>query len=116
MDEEDNNYSKLFYTLLKMRDLFDLNNLYNAQDVILLCESFENRFQAMFEKSGFNLRKCISASKLSGCIPRERSKINYGNFCQNSDMWFYLHQRPIIFQYRILDAKLDQYRLQKSDY
>ena len=29
----------------------------------------------MFEKSGFNPRKCISASKLSGCIQREQSKI-----------------------------------------
>ena len=34
----DNEYkiSKIFYTLLKMRDLSDLNNLHNAQDVILL--------------------------------------------------------------------------------
>ena len=29
-----------------MRNLGDLNDLYNAQDVILLCEITENRFQA----------------------------------------------------------------------
>ena len=29
-----------------MRNLGDLNDLYNAQDVISLCEIIENRFQA----------------------------------------------------------------------
>ena len=58
-----------------MRDMSDLNDLYNAQDMILLCEIFEKRLQVMYEKSGFNLRKCSSASKLSGCIQREQSKV-----------------------------------------
>ena len=58
-----------------MRDLSDLNDLYNGQDVILLLEITENRFQAMYEKSMYNPRKCNSASKLSGCIQREQSKI-----------------------------------------
>ena len=52
------------YTLLKMRDLSDLNNLYNSQDVVLLLEIIENRFQAMYEKSIYNSRKCNSAGKL----------------------------------------------------
>lgn len=30
-----------------MRNLSDMNGLYNAQDVILLCEIIENRFQYM---------------------------------------------------------------------
>ena len=51
-----------------MRDLSDLNDLYNGQDVILLLEIMENRFQAMYEKSMYNPRKCNSASKLSGYI------------------------------------------------
>ena len=42
-DDEYNN-SKILYTLLKMRDLPGLNDLYIAQDVILLCEIMENRF------------------------------------------------------------------------
>ena len=61
-----------------MRDLSDLNDLYNGQDVILLLEIMENRFQAMYEKSMYNPRKCNSASELSGYIQREQSKINLG--------------------------------------
>ena len=54
-----------------MRNLGDINDLYNAQDVNLLCEIGENRFQFMRDRYGFNLRKCNSASTLSGCIERE---------------------------------------------
>ena len=58
-----------------MRHLGDLNDLYNAQDVILLSELIENRFQFMQDKYGFNPGKCNSASSLSGCIEREMSKV-----------------------------------------
>ena len=58
-----------------MRNLGDLNDLYNAQDVILLTEITEHRFQAMQDTYGFNPRKCNSASSMSGCIEREMSKI-----------------------------------------
>ena len=75
VDEEEYINSKLLFTLLKMRDMSHLNDLYNAQDVILLHEIFENRFQAMFEKSDFNPGTCNSTSKLSGCIQREQSKV-----------------------------------------
>ena len=57
-----------------MRDLSDLNDLYNAQDVIILLEIIENRFQTMQDKTGHNPRIINSASKLSGCIQREKSK------------------------------------------
>ena len=53
----------------------DKNNLYNAQDVILLCEIGENRFQFMRDSYGFNPRKCNPASTLSGCIEREMSRV-----------------------------------------
>ena len=43
------------FILLKMRDLSDLNDLYNAQDVILL-EIIKNRFQSVQDKSGYNPR------------------------------------------------------------
>ena len=36
--------SKFLYKNLKMRHLGDLNDLYNFQDVALLCEILENRF------------------------------------------------------------------------
>ena len=58
-----------------MRNLGDLNDLYNRQDVILLCELIENRFQLMHEKFGFNPRKINSASTLSGCVQRDQSKV-----------------------------------------
>ena len=58
-----------------MRNLDDLNDLYNAQDVILLTEITESRFQAMQNVYGFNPRKCNSASSMRGCIEREISKI-----------------------------------------
>ena len=58
-----------------MRNLGDLNDLYNAQDVILLTEIIESRFQAMQDTYGFNPRKCNSASSMSSCIEREMSKI-----------------------------------------
>ena len=57
-----------------MRNLSDLNDLYNAQDIIILLEMIENRFQSMQDKMGYNLRITNSASKLSGCIQREQSK------------------------------------------
>ena len=58
-----------------MRNLGDMNNLYNAQGVILLCEFIENRFQVMNDTYGFNPRKCNSASSVSGYIEWEMSRI-----------------------------------------
>ena len=58
-----------------MKNLGNLNNLYNAQDVILLCEIAENRFKYMHELYSFNPRRSNSASTLSGCIEREMSKV-----------------------------------------
>ena len=57
-----------------MRDLSDLNDLYNSQDVIILLEIIENRFQKRQDKTGYNPRIINSASKLRGCIHREKSK------------------------------------------
>ena len=49
--------------------------MYSTQDVILLSEIIESRFQAMQNTYNFNPRKCNSASSMSGCIEREMSKI-----------------------------------------
>ena len=57
-----------------MHNLGDMNDWYNAQDVILLCEIIENRFQLMQQENGYNPRKCNSVSTLSGCIEREMYK------------------------------------------
>ena len=58
-----------------MKNLGDLNDWYNAQDIILLNETIENRFQAMHETYGFKPRKCNSASSMSGYIEREMPRI-----------------------------------------
>ena len=75
ISDEEYEQPKFLYQTLKMRNLGDLNDLYNAQDVILLCELIENRFQFMQDKFGFNPRKCNPASSLSGCIEREMSRV-----------------------------------------
>ena len=73
--DEEYNDSKFLYETLKIRNLGDLNDLYNMQDVLLLCEMLENRFQFMLDSYGFNPRKYNSASALSSCIEREMSKV-----------------------------------------
>ena len=52
-----------------------MDDLYNAQDVILLREITENRFQLMYNKYGFNLRKGNSASTLNGCNECDLPKV-----------------------------------------
>ena len=56
VNDDDYENSKYLFQTLKMRNIGDLNDLYNVQDVILLCEIIENRFQAMQDTSGFNPR------------------------------------------------------------
>ena len=73
-DDEYNNSKELFSTL-KMRNLSDMNDLYNFQDVALLIQIVENRFQLMQDQYGFNPRKCNSSATFSGCVEREMSKI-----------------------------------------
>ena len=57
---------------MKTRDLSDLNDLYN---IILLLEIIGNRFETMYNETMFNPRKNNSASKLSGSIQHEQSKV-----------------------------------------
>ena len=74
VNEEDYANSKKLFILLKMRNLSDLNDLYNVQDVILLMVIVENRFHEMQNETGYNPRKIDSAGKLTGYIQREQSK------------------------------------------
>ena len=74
VDEISYQNAKTLFLTLKMRDLSDLNDLYNAQDVIILLETIENRFQQIQDMTDYNPRIINSASKLSGCIQREKSK------------------------------------------
>ena len=62
VDDESYENSKYLHQALQMRNLGDLNDLYNMQDIILLTEIIESRFQGMQDTYGFNPRKCNSAS------------------------------------------------------
>ena len=73
--DEDYESSMYLYKTLKMRNLGGMNDLHNTQDVILLCEIIENRFQLMHNKYRFNPRKCNSAISMSGSIERDLSKV-----------------------------------------
>ena len=75
MRDSDYKSSLFLYRTLKMLILRDMNDLCNVQDVILLCEIAENRFQFMHDQYSFNPRKCNSASALSSCIEREISRV-----------------------------------------
>ena len=49
--EEKYKNSKILHIELKMRGMSNLNDLYNAQDVILLCKILGNRFQIIMRKT-----------------------------------------------------------------
>ena len=57
-----------------MSNLGDLSDLYSNQDVTLITEIIESRFQAMQNTYGFNPRRCNSASSMS-CIERKMSEV-----------------------------------------
>ena len=73
--KEEYENSKFLYLTLNMKNVNDMNDLCNAQDVIFLCEIFKNRFELMYNTFGFNPEKCNSASTLRGCIERDLSKV-----------------------------------------
>ena len=75
VSDSDYEISFFLYKTLKIRNLGDMNYLYNAQDVILFCNIAENRFQFMHDQYEFNPRKYNSVSTLSGCIEREMSRV-----------------------------------------
>ena len=75
VNDDDYENSKYSCHTLRMRNLGDMNDLYNAHDVILLCEIIESRFQMMNNKYRFNPRKCNSASSMSICIERKMSRV-----------------------------------------
>ena len=58
-----------------MRNLSDVNNTYNIQDVIILAVILEYKWQKIKEDTGFDLRCFTSVSTLSGAIERIKSKV-----------------------------------------
>ena len=66
---------KKFWQILRLKKLSELNNIYNFQDTIILCEIFENGAKEMMKRFPYKLRKCTSASSQSSCIHRYLSKV-----------------------------------------
>ena len=62
ISDEDFEQSKYLFQTLKMRNLSDMNDLYNFQDVALLCKIVENRCQLMQNEYEYSPRKCNLAS------------------------------------------------------
>ena len=65
---------KKFYKLMNISNLRELNQMYNFQDTIILCEMFEQRSDMLQKIFKYNRRKCNSAGSFSGCVHRNKSK------------------------------------------
>ena len=61
MSDEEYEDVKIFYKTLKLKNLGELNKIYNLQDTIILCEIFEQRSSHLQESFKYNPRKCNSA-------------------------------------------------------
>ena len=74
ISKEDYESVKRLYRTLKLENLGELNELYNFQDTIILCEILEQRSVHLQKMFKFNPKKCNSASSFSGCVHRNKSK------------------------------------------
>ena len=70
-----------------MRNLSDLYDLHNFQDVAILCEIMENCFEFIPQIYGFKPRMCNSANAISGCIGRSKSKIIFVLLTNTELIW-----------------------------
>ena len=74
-EEYDYDNVKKFYQTLKLKDLGELNKIYNFQDTVILCEIFEQRRSSHLQKFfKFSPRKCNCASSFNGFVHRDKSK------------------------------------------
>ena len=74
MTKEEYDNVKKFYLTLKLKDLGEVNKIYNFQDTVILCEIFEQISEHLQKLFKFNPRKCNSASSFTGCVHRDKSK------------------------------------------
>ena len=59
---------------MKLKNLGQLNKIYNFQDTIILYEIYEQLSSHLQDFFKFNPRKCNSTSSFSGCVHKEKSK------------------------------------------
>ena len=96
---EDYQNVRKFYRLLKLSNSGELNQLYNFQDTLILCEQRSELLKDIFK---YNSRKCNSASSFSGCDHRNKSKcciayLTDAEFVNNVDWWFQLRKHKTCF-------------------
>lgn len=72
-DQEYENVKK-FCQLMKLKDLGELNKIYNFQDTVIICEIFEQRSGHLQKLFKYNPPKCNSASSFSGCVHTDKIK------------------------------------------
>ena len=72
MEEHEN--VKKNYETMKLKDLGELNKIYNFQDTIILCKIFEQRSEYLQKLFKYNTRKCNFASSFSGCMHRDKNR------------------------------------------
>ena len=65
---------KKFCQLMKLKDLGELNKIYNFQDTVTICELFEQRSGHLQKLFKYNPLKCNSASSFSGCVHTDKTK------------------------------------------
>ena len=65
---------------MKLKILCELNEIYNFQDTIILCEIFEQRSECLQKLFKNNPRKCNSTSSFSGCAHRDQQTFNMSGF------------------------------------
>ena len=71
--EEYENVKKNYLTM-KLKNLGQLNKIYNFQDSIIICEIFEQRSEHLQKLLKYNPRQCNSTSSFGGCVHRDKSK------------------------------------------
>ena len=59
---------------MKLKNLGELNKIYNFQDTIIFCEIFEQWSEHLQKLFKYNPRKCNFASSFSGRVHRDKSK------------------------------------------
>ena len=74
MTDEEYETVKKFYQTMKLKNLGELNQTYNFQDTIILCEMFEQRSEHLKKLFKYNPSKCNYPSSFSGCVHRDVSK------------------------------------------
>ena len=72
-DEEYQDVKKSYQTMI-LKDLGELNKIYNFQDTIILCEISDQRSDHLQKLFNYNPRKCNSAISFSGCVHSDKGK------------------------------------------